>query len=423
MNNFLKKAKSMFTDKGIRNRILFVVAIFFVFRFLANIPIPGVDAGKLAALLDNSQFLGLFNALSGGGLSTFSIVMLGVSPYITASIIMQVASMLAPRLKELMQESGDAGRRTFNQYTRLLTVPIAILQGFSFVKYLQSQGGIGSLSLGMTISNVVIITAGSLLLLWLSELINEFGIGNGTSMIIMAGILAPIPTKISQFLFTFTLDQLPMVLAYLVIGVLVIAGVVYIYEAERPIHVTYARQVRGIRTLAGNDTYIPFRLTQAGVMPIIFASSMLLFPQFIATALAQSSKAWLLAISHGLTAFLQNSVWYAIVYFILVVFFTYFYTAVTFEPKQIAENLQKNGAFIPGIRPGESTVSYIETIVTRLTLVGSLFLGVIAVLPLIVQSTTGVTAFAIGGTSILITVSVVIDLIRRIDAKVAMQEY
>lgn len=423
MNNFLKKAKNMFTDKGIRNRILFVVGILFIFRFLANIPIPGIDTGRLASLLDNSQFLGLFNALSGGGLSTFSIVMLGVSPYITASIVMQVASMLVPSLKELMQESGEAGRRTFNQYTRLLTVPFAVLQGFSFIRYLQSQGGIGEMPLSVMVTNIIIITAGSMVLLWLAELINEFGIGNGTSMIIMAGIVAAIPTTISQFLFTFTIDQLPTLLIYLVIGLLVIAGVVYIYEAERPIHVTYARQVRGVRTLGGNDTYIPFRLTQAGVMPIIFASSMLLFPQFIATLLQKSSKAWVLAVSNGLTAFLQNTVWYAIAYFILVVFFTYFYTAVTFDPKQIAENLQKNGAFIPGIRPGESTITYISAVVTRLTLVGSLFLGVVAVLPLIVRSTTGITAFAIGGTSILIVVSVVIDLIRRIDAQVAMQEY
>ena len=423
MNNFLKKAKSMFTDKGIRNRILFVVGIFFVFRFLANIPIPGIEIGRLSALLNNNQFLGLFSALSGGGLSTFSIVMLGVSPYITASIIMQVAGMLIPSLKELSQEGGDAGRRTFNQYIRMLTVPLALVQGFSFIRYLQSQGGIGELSMGTMLANTLIIAAGSMLLLWLSELINEFGIGNGTSMIIMAGIVSAIPTKMSQFLFSFTMDQLPMVLVYLAIGLIVIVGVVFIYEAERPIHVTYARQVRGIRTIGGNDTYIPFRLTQAGVMPIIFASSMLLFPQFIAAFMAKSTRGWELAVSHGLTAFLQSTAWYAVVYFILVVFFTYFYTAVTFDPKQIAENLQKNGAFVPGIRPGEATVSYIETIVTRLTLVGSVFLGIVAVLPLIVRSTTGITAFAIGGTSILITVSVVIDLIRRIDAQVAMQEY
>ena len=423
MNSFFNKARIIFTEKTIRNRILFVIGVFFLFRLLSSIPVPGVDAGKLAQVLQGNQFLSLFSALSGGGLSSFSIVMLGVSPYITASIIMQVASMMIPSLKELMQESGEAGRRTFNNYIRLISVPITVLQAFAFTRYLQSQGAIGTLSTTAIISNVVIITAGSMLLLWLADLVNEFGIGNGTSMLIMAGIVAQIPTSISQFLFTFTIDQLPMVLVYIAIGLLVIAGVVYIYEAERPVHVTYARQVRGIRSLGGNDSYVPLRLTQAGVMPIIFASSMLLFPQFLATFLQTSSRAWLVAVSQNITLFL-NSTWaYSIVYFLLVVFFTYFYTAVTFDPKQISDNLQKNGAFIPGTRPGEATTDTLAAIVTRITFVGSIFLGIVAVLPLIVRTTTGITAFAIGGTSILITVSVVIDLIRRIDAQTAMQEY
>ena len=423
MQGFFRKFKTLFTDRSLRNKILFVIGVFLVFRFLSAIPVPGVDIARLNQFLATNQFLGLFNVLSGGGLSSFSIVMLGIGPYITASIIMQVLSMMIPSMKELMQESGEAGRRTFNQYIRMLTVPIAILQAFSFIKYLQSQGAIGALSVGALTTNIIIIVGGSMLLLWLAELINEFGIGNGTSLIIMAGILAVIPPKISQFLFTLTPDQIPMVLLYLAIGLLVIAGVVYIYEAERPVKVTYARQVRGIRTLGGNESYLPLRLTQAGVMPIIFASSLLLFPQFLAGFFASSSSLRLQAVSQGLTSFLQNSLLYGIVYFVLVVFFTYFYTAVTFDPKQIADNLQKNGAFVPGIRPGDATNSYLASIVTRITLVGSLFLGVVAVLPLIVQTTTGITAFAIGGTSLLIVVSVVIDLIRRISAQVAMSEY
>lgn len=423
MNSFFRKFTTLFTDKSLRNKILFVVAVLFIFRFLATIPVPGVDVARLNQFLSTNQFLGLFNVLSGGGLSSFSIVMLGVGGYITASIIMQVLSMMVPSLKELMQESGDAGRRTFNQYVRLLTVPISALQAFSFIKYLQSQGAIGALSAGALVTNVIIIVGGSMLLLWLAELINEFGIGNGTSLIIMSGILAVIPPKISQFLFTLTPDQLPVVLLYIAIGFLVIAGVVYIYEAERPVKVTYARQVRGIRTLGGNESYLPLRLTQAGVMPIIFASSLLLFPQFLAGLFATSQSLRLQTISHSLTSFLQSTVLYSIVYFVLVVFFTYFYTAVTFDPKQIANNLQKNGAFVPGIRPGDATNNYLASIVTRITLVGSIFLGVVAVLPLIVRSTTGITAFAIGGTSLLIVVSVVIDLVRRVDAQVAMQEY
>lgn len=422
MNSFFKKLRTLITDRTLRNKILFVIGILFLFRLLASIPVPGVDTTALTKFLEGNQLLGFFNVLSGGGLSTFSVVMLGVGPYITASIIMQLLSMMSPSIKEMMQESGEAGRRKFNQYSRLLSVPIGALQAFTFIRYLQSQGAISNLSNSAVVTNILIVVAGSMLLLWLSELINEFGIGNGTSIIIMAGIVAVIPTSISQFLFTFTIDQLAITLLYLAIGALVVAGVVFIYEAERPIKVTYARAVRGIRTLGGNDSYLPLRLTQAGVMPIIFASSLLLFPQFISGLFINSSNAILRSISTGTTAFLQNSWAYSATYFVLVVFFTYFYTAITFDPKQISTNLQKNGAFVPGIRPGEATEDHLATIVTRITLVGSVFLGLVAVLPLLVQKATGITAFAIGGTSLLIVVSVVIDLIRKIDAQVAMQE-
>lgn len=403
-------------------RVLFVVFELFLFRLLAAIPVPGVDSARINQFLNGNQFFGVFNALSGGGLSRFSIVMLGIGPYITASIIMQLLSMMAPRIKELMQESGEAGRKKFNQYVRLLTVPLAILQSFSFIKYLQSQNAIDALSLHALIVNIIIIVGGSMLLLWIGELINEFGVGNGTSLIIMAGILSVMPSKIAQFFFTFTIDQLPVTLLYIAIGILVIAGVVYIYEAERPVPVTYARAVRGIRTLGGNNTYLPLRLAQAGVMPIIFASSLLLFPQFLAGVFANSTHHALQTVAHGLQWFLLNAWLYSLVYFVLVVFFTYFYTAVTFDPKQIAENLQKNGAFVPGIRPGDATTSYLATIVTRITLVGSVFLGLVAVLPLIIRSTTGITAFAVGGTSLLITVSVVIDLMRKVDAQISLHE-
>lgn len=423
MNTFFKKISTVITDRSLRNRVLFVLAVLVIFRFLGTIPVPGVDTARFAEFLANNQLLSLFSTLSGGGLSSFSIVMLGVSPYITASIIMQVLGMMIPSMKELMQESGEAGRRTFNQYVRLLTVPIALLQGFAFLKYLQTQGAIGALSISAMLTNVLIITAGSMLLMWLGELINEYGIGNGTSLIILAGIIAMLPTHIAQFLFTFTIEQLPMVLAFLAVGLVVVAGVVYIYEAERPVKVTYARQVRGVRQFGGNDSYIPLRLTQAGVMPIIFASSFLLFPQLIGTVLQNSSTPILFSIGQALGAFLQTTWLYAAVYFALVVFFTYFYTAVTFDPKQIANNLQKNGAFVPGIRPGEATDLYLGSVVTRITLVGSLFLGIVAVLPVIMKSVTGISALTLGGTSLLITVSVVIDLIRRIDAQVSMQEY
>lgn len=422
MESFFKKIKILYTDKSLRNKILFVVLILAIFRVLAVIPVPGVDTARLARFFSGNQFFTLFNTLSGGGFSNFSIVMLGVGPYITSSIIMQLLSMMWPRLKELMQESGEIGRKKFNQYVRLIAVPIAFLQGVAFLRYLQTQGVVDALSAKALVGNALIIVAGSMLLLWLAELINEFGIGNGTSLIIMSGIVSVIPQTISQFLFSYTADQLPVTLLYLSLGFVVIAGVVYIYEAQRPVEVTYARQARGIRMFGSNETYIPLRLTQAGVMPIIFASSILLFPQFIANFLANSASPRLQSVSNALLSFLQSNWQYAIVYFLLVVFFTYFYTAITFDPKQMSENLQKNGAFIPGIRPGESTRTHIADIVTKLTLVGSLFLGIVAVLPLVVRGTTGITAFAVGGTSLLITVSVVIDLIRKVDAQVAMQE-
>jgi len=423
MQNALKKLKSIVTERSIRNRLLFVLGMIVVFRLLAIIPVPGIDAGRLSQALASNQFLSLFNLLSGGGFATFSIVMLGVGPFITASIIMQLLSMVIPSVKEMMQESGEAGRRTFNQYTRLLAVPIAALQAFSFIKYLQSQSVISVLPLTSLFSNILIITAGSILLMWIGELINEYGIGNGTSIIIMAGIIARIPTDVSQFLQSYTPDQLPTFVLFAAIGLLLIAGVVYIYEAERPIGITYAREARGMRSFGVKESYLPLRLTQAGVMPIIFASSLLLFPQFLASIFTVAHSTKLQAVGNAISSFLQNTALYAIVYFVLVVFFTYFYTAITFDTTQISENLQKNGAFISGVRPGESTGKYLDSIVSRITLVGSLFLGVIAVLPLIVRASTGITAFAIGGTSLLITVSVVIDLIRRLEAQVALHEY
>ncbi|MCC6198965.1 preprotein translocase subunit SecY [Candidatus Nomurabacteria bacterium] len=423
MNSFSHKLRILFSDASLRRRILFVVGMFFIFRFLSSIPIPGTDPTRLENLLSGNQLLSLFNVLSGGGLSSLSIVMLGVSPYISASIIMQVFSFMIPSLKELMQESGELGRRKFSSYVRMLTVPLAALQGFAFLKYLQTQGLIDQLAPTAMLSNLVIIMAGSLLLLWIADLINEFGIGNGTSLIIMAGIVAQVPTNISQFLFTFTPDQLPTTLIFFVVGLLAVIGVVYIYEAERPVHITYARQVRGIRQIGGTDSYLPLRLTQAGVMPIIFASSLLQVPQFLASFLSTSSHSILLSISQAMFYFTQHVWLYSIINFILVVFFTYFYTAVTFDPKQIADDLQKGGAFIPGIRPGDATMSHLGGIVTRITLIGSLFLGIAAILPTVIQNATGITAFAIGGTSLLIAVSVFIDLLRRVEAQVAMQQY
>ncbi len=423
MSNFLNKLSLIFQDKILRKRIFFTLSALIVFRALAAIPIPGIDHTKLASFFSGNEFFGLLNVFSGGGLSQFSIIMLGVAPYITGSIIMQLLTIMSPKLKAMYQEEGEAGRRKFAQWGRLLTVPLALIQGFSFIKILQSQGALLPLSTSALISDLLIITAGSVLLMWIGELISEYGIGNGVSLIIFAGIVSRIPTSVGQLLYTFDPAQIPFYLALLVVGAIVIIGVVIITEAERPIPVTYARQVRGNKVYGGTSTYLPLRINQAGVIPIIFASSILLFPQMIVRFLQNSSHAIIQSISKVVLAVLANTWFYGIAYFLLVFVFTYFYTAVTFDPDQISTNLQKNGAFIPGVRPGKSTSEHIATILTRLTLVGALFLGVIAVFPIVVKNITGITAISVGGTALLIVVSVVIDLIKKIDAQVSIREY
>ena len=423
MQNIWNKIRIIWEDKSLRNRILFVLGALIIFRVLAAIPIPGIDPVKLSQFLSNNQFFGILNIFSGGGLSNLSIIMLGVGPYITSSIIMQLLTIMVPRLKALYQEEGDLGRQKFTQYSRFLTIPIALLQGFGLLMLLQKQGVLVSLGLGAMISNLLVVVAGSLLLMWLGELISEYGVSNGVSLLIFAGIVASLPSSISQLLFTFDPSQIPLYIALLVASILIIAGIVFITEAERPIPVTYAKRVRGMKVYGGVSTYIPLRLNQAGVIPIIFALSILLFPQMIGTFLAGVGNSVLANIGNALNAFVANQWFYGITYFILVILFTYFYTAVTFDPQSMATNLQKNGAFIPGIRPGDSTAQYVSKILTRITLVGAVFLGFVAVLPLIVQGMTGMANLAIGGTALLIVVSVVIDLIKKIEAQISMREY
>ncbi len=323
----------------------------------------------------------------------------------------------------MYQEEGEAGRRRFAQYGRILTVPMALIQSFAFIKILETQQVFLNTSPFAIITNLVVITAGSVLLMWIGELISEYGIGNGVSLIIFAGIVASLPIELAQLVFTFDVSQIPLYLAFIVVSALVIIGVVVITEAERPIPVTYAKQVRGNRVYGGTSTYLPLRINQSGVMPIIFAIAILSFPLMILRYLQNVSVSWIQNISTTLVGVLGNSWFYAIAYFLLVFIFTYFYTAVTFDPDQISTNLQKNGAFIPGVRPGKSTSEHIARILTRLTLVGALFLGFIAVLPLIMKGATGISAISIGGTALLIVVSVVIDLIKKIDAQVSIREY
>lgn len=423
MQTFLAKCKTVFKDPGLRNRILFIVFALLVFRVLANIPIPAAAGANLDQLLASSQFLGFLNVLTGGGLSAISIVMLGVGPYITASIIMQLSTVMSPRLKAMYHEEGEVGRRKFIQYSRLLTIPLAIVQGYGLLFYLQSQGVLGSLGLVEAVTNVIIVAAGSILLMWIGELISEFGIGNGVSLIIFAGIVASLPQTVGQLLFTFTPAQIPIYLGFLVAGFIIITAIVSVTEAERPVPITYAKQVRGNKVYGGVSTYLPLRLNQAGVIPIIFALSILIFPQALVNILSVVDNAVISSISSAINSFLSNTALFATLYFVLVFLFTYFYTAVTFDPDTIATNLQKSGAFIPGVRPGPPTSEHLSRILSRITFVGACFLGIVAILPFAMIAVTGNQALAIGGTALLIVVAVLVDLVKKIDAQISMREY
>jgi preprotein translocase subunit SecY len=423
MQNFWQKFLTALKDPILRKRIGFTIGALVVFRLLATIPIPGVDVANLSKLLSSSQFFGFLNIFSGGGLANLSIVMLGVGPFITASIIIQLLTMMFPKWKALMHEDGQAGRTKLSNYSRLISVPLAILQAIGFIILLENQNVIAHISGMHLFINVLVVSAGSILLMWIGELVSEFGIGNGVSLIIFAGIVASLPTQTSQFLATFDSSQSAVYIAVLAIGLAVIAGVVFITEAERSVPVTYAKQVRGNKVYGGVSTYLPLRLNQAGVIPIIFALSILLFPQIIANFLSHASNVTIASYASSFATFFNIPWVYGGFYFIFVVAFTYFYTAVTFDPGMISENLQQSGAFIPGVRPGEHTREYLANIVTRITLVGALFLGIVAILPLTMQNLTGVQTLAIGGTSLLIVVSVVLDLLKKIDAQVSMREY
>jgi preprotein translocase subunit SecY len=422
MNPF-QKLSMLISDPALRNRLLFVAGALAVTRLLAAVPIPGIDAAQLGLFLANNQFFGLLNLFSGGGLSNLSLVMLGVGPYITASIVMQLMTMMVPSLKAMYQEEGEAGRTKFSQYSRFLTLPIAAVQGISFLIILERQGVLPALSPLQFGINLITIIAGSMLLMWIGELISEYGLGNGVSVVIFAGIVARLPAAISQTLFSFDAAQIPVYLVFLAAALAVIAAVVAITEAERPIPVTYAKRVRGMKFFGGASTYLPLRLNQAGVIPIIFALSFLLLPQMFATFFQASSIPWLASTAGVVLGLIQNQWLYGGVYFVLVFLFTYFYTAVTFEPNSIAENLQRSGAFIPGVRPGTPTSEHLGRTITRITFVGALFLGFIAVLPIVIQDMTGIQNLAIGGTGLLIVVSVILDITRRIDAQLSIREY
>ncbi len=419
----MKTIMAIFSDPMLRKRIFFVVGILIITRILAAIPIPGIDPSAVGARLQGGLF-GVLDIFAGGGISSFSIAMLGVGPYITASIIMQLLTVLSPRLKEMYQEEGDKGRRRFVQYGRILTLPFALLQGFAVLTLLARQNILPHLGASTLLVNLIIISAGTMLMMWLGEQINERGIGNGVSLIIFAGIVARLPTTFSQFFVTFDPSQIPMLVGFLALSLLIIAGIVYVTEAERPLPVTYAKQTRlGSSAGFGASTYLPLRLNQAGVVPIVFALSILIIPQLAGQLLATSSNSSLQSFAIHINQALANHWIYGLVYFLLVVSFTYFYAVVVFDPEKTAENLQKNGAFIPGFRPGNATAEHIGYVLSRVTFFGAVFLGVVAILPIVIQGITGLTAITVGGTSLLIAVATSLDLIKKIDAQLSMREY
>ena len=423
MDIFLQKLKIIFTEKAIRDRVLFVLFALALFRILAVVPIPGIDVSVLEQFFANNEFLGLLNIFSGGGLSNLSIIMLGVGPFITASIIMQLMTVMSPSLKALYTEEGETGRIKFAQYSRQLTLPLAILQAFGFLSLLQSQGVITGLTTFEFVTNIIIVVAGSMLLLWLGELVTEYGVGNGVSIIIFAGIASGLPQQLVQLQANYDPSQIPLFVGAGIAAIAIIWAVVVMTQAERQVPITHAKQVRGGQTYGGTTSYLPLRLNQAGVIPIVFALSIILFPQMILNILASFEVAGVAGLTEQVNAFFQDQKLYAGVYFTLVVLFTFFYTAVTFDPDSMAKNLQRNGGFIPGIRPGTHTSEFLAKLITRLTLVGALFLGLIAVLPIGMQILTGVSTLAIGGTALLIAVSVVIDLVRRVDSQVSLRQY
>lgn len=419
MNRFLQ----IFKIPDLRKKILIVAGLLVAYRVLAAVPVPGVDAAKLANYFNSNQLFGFLNFFSGGGLSNLSIVMLGVGPYITATIIMQLLTIIFPKFKEMYYEEGARGQAKFNQYSRLLTVPLALVQAYGFLSLLISQGVIDRPDPFSLIRNVIVIACGSMVALWLGELITEQKVGNGISLIILAGIIARLPASVGTALVSYTSSQLPTYIGFVVIAVLLIGGIVYLNEGERKIPVAYARQVRGNKMYGGAQSYLPLKVNQAGMIPLIFAISVLLFPQFLASIVNIFSSHWGLALNNFATGFVANQLAYGIVYFFLVFIFTYFYTAITFNPEEVAKNLQRSGGFVPGIRPGENTEKFFGSIVNRITFFGATFLGLIAILPIIIQRITGIAVLTISGTAILIVVAVALETMRQVDSQLTVREY
>ena len=424
------KLRTIFKIKELRKKILFVLLMFVFFRLMSAIPMPGINADNLQQFFDRFELVGFLSVLTGGALSRFSIIMLGIGPYITSVIILQLLTMIFPALERMYKEEGEAGKKKFNQYGRLLTIPLAFLQGYAMLSFFQRPPAPAispPLDFIGTMTALLTIAAGTVLLMWIGELITERGIGNGVSLLIFAGIIASLPLNIFQAFQDISVDpsQITGYVIFVVLAVVIILAVVLITEGRRNIPISYAKRVRGNKMYGGVSTYLPMNINPAGVIPIIFAMSILLLPEMVANFFGASAGA-VGMVANVIADFMANPWTRGILYFLFVIMFTYFYTAVTFNPKSISENLQKMGGFVPGIRPGEQTTKFIKFILNRVLLVGAMFLGLIAVMPSIIGGLTGVQSsfgFLIGGTSVLIVVSVVLETVKQINSQLQMRDY
>ncbi len=423
MQKIFDLIEQVFSTKKLKNKILFTLGVFLVFRFLAHIPVPGADLVRLQQIFSSNQFLSFLNIFSGGTLANFSIVAVGINPYITASIVMQLGSMIFPKLKEL-QRDGESGREKVNQYTRILAIPLAVIQSISVIALLNSQQLLDTSNPLSLVALITSLVAGAMIVMWLGELVSEYGLGNGISMILLGGIVSQFPLAIAQSFATTSTAQLTSTLSFSVIGLTIIGVVVFMNEAVRKVKIQYARRTRGSKTYGSQTTHLPIRVNVAGVMPIIFGVSIMLVPSFIGRLLTASSQEKWIKIGQMMAVWSNpTSTIYMIVYFLIVFSFTFFSALLFFNAQDMSEELKKSGAFIPGVRPGGPTKIFLEFVVARISLAGALFLGFIALLPSLAQVFTGVGNLAITGTSILIVVSVILETAKQVDSMLVGQNY
>lgn len=423
----MKQLKAFFSklsnNRELKRKLWFTLAIFLVFRLLTHVPLPSVDVEQLRALFAGSQFLSLLNVFSGGTLANFSVVAVGINPYITASIVMQLATMVFPNLKELQKE-GESGRERLNQYTRFLSVPLAVAQSISVLALLNSQGLLLTSDPVALISLILTLVAGAMILMWMGELVTQYGIGNGISMVLFAGIISQLPVALAQVASIATAEQFLTLASFAVMFLVVISVVVFMNEAVRKVQIEYAKRIRGSRVYGGQSTHLPIKINVAGVLPIIFAVTIMVVPPFLGRLLLSTGQTQLVDLGQNLNIwFAPTSAVYMAVYFAVVFFFSFFSALIFFNTEDISTELKKSGAFVPGIRPGGPTRKFLEFVVTRITFVGALFLASVAILPSIAQVVTNIPSLALGGTSVLIVVSVVLETAKQIESMTVGQHY